>query len=46
MDLQLVKMSEKFKPQLLDMMDEWTKPGKPLFHGQSGKSIIMILMPI
>ena len=22
------------------------KPGKPLFHGQSGKQIIMILMPI
>ena len=28
MDLQLVKMSEKFKPQLLDMMDEWTKTGE------------------
>lgn len=46
MDLQLVKMSEKFKPQLLDMMMNGRKPGKPLFHGQSGKSIIMILMLI
>ena len=30
MDLQLVKMSEKFKPQLLDMMDEWTKTGETI----------------
>ena len=30
MDLQLVKMSEKFKLQLLDMMDEWTKTGEPI----------------
>lgn len=37
MDLQLVKMSEKFKPQLFDMMDEWTKTGKLSFPGQSGK---------
>lgn len=28
MDLQLVKMSEQFKPQLFDMMDEWTKTGE------------------
>lgn len=30
MDLQLVKMSEKFKPQLFDMMDEWTKTGETI----------------
>ena len=30
MDLKLVKMSEKFKPQLLDMMDEWTKTGETI----------------
>lgn len=30
MDLQLVKMSEKFKLQLLDMMDEWTKTGETI----------------
>lgn len=28
MDLQLVKMSEKYKSQLFDMMDEWTKTGE------------------
>ena len=33
MDLQLVKMSEKYKSQLFDMMDEWTKPGKPYSMG-------------
>lgn len=30
MDLQLVKMSEKFKPLLFDMMDEWTKTGETI----------------
>lgn len=30
MDLQLVKMSEKYKSQLFDMMDEWTKTGETI----------------
>ena len=42
----LVKMSEKFKPQLLDMMDEWTKTGETIIPWAIRKSIIMILMLI
>ncbi len=30
MSLQLVKMSEQFKSQLFDMMDEWTKTGEKI----------------
>ena len=30
MDLQLMKMSEKYKSQLFDMMDEWTKTGETI----------------
>ena len=37
MDLQLVKMSEKFKPQLFDMMDEWTKTGETIIPWESLK---------
>ena len=39
MDLQLVKMSEKYKSQLFDMMDEWTKTGETIIPWAILKSL-------
>ena len=43
MKLKLVKLENRYKQQLFDMLDEWYSSGEKLFLMQSEKRIIMIL---
>ena len=38
MNLKLVKLSEQYKTQLLDMMDEWTASGEEIVPGSIEKN--------
>lgn len=46
MNIRLVKLTEEYKGQLVEMMDEWTNANEKIGHMLLGKMATIILMNI